>query len=316
MKGYGPAEPPDAPKFAGVSTFLRLPYATDLSGVDVAVVGLPFDVGMAVRAGARFGPRAVREGSLAIRPHFNPAQRVSVFDHVSAVDHGDLPVKLGFTDRSLRALQEGLHTVHAAGAVPLGLGGDRTVLLAELRAAVERHGPLALLHFGAHTDTCDEVVGERHAPGTVVRRAVEEGLIDPERSTLLGMRGGVAAPDEYEQAGALGFTVLPWPDLAQLGTGAVAAAVDLAAGPAFVTVDADFVDPAFAPGTDSPEVGGPTSMQALALLRACRGVELAGADVVAVVPELDSSNLTAYLAATLAYELLTLIACGRLREAG
>jgi agmatinase len=315
MKGYGPDGGAQSPRIAGVSTFLRLPHVTQYEGVDVAVLGLPFDTGLAVRTGARFGPRAVREASLTIHPAYNPAQRVAVFERLSAIDAGDAHLVAGFTDRSLTAMEESLGEVHAAGTVPLGIGGDQTVTLAQLRAAAKKHGSLALLHFSAHADCLEESAGERHIHSTVVRRAVEEGVVDPRRSALFGMRGGLDHPDEHEQARELGFTVVPWEDLAQLGTGMVAAAVDAAAGKAFVTVDVDFVDPAFAPAVGTPEAGGPSSMQALALLRACRGLDLAGADVVDVVPEMDSSHLTATFAATVAYELLTLIAC-HVPEAG
>ncbi len=310
MKGYGPDDGARSPRIAGVTTFLRLPHVTQFDGVDVAVVGLPFDTGLAVRTGARFGPRAVREASLTIHPAYNPAQRVAVFERLSVVDAGDARVVAGFTDRGLAAMEEILGHVHSAGAVPLGIGGDHTVTLAELRAAAAKYGPLALLHFGAHTDCLEESSGERHIHSTVIRRALEEGVIDASRSALLGMRGGLDSPDEYEQARELGFTVVPWDDLAQLGSGVVAAAVDAAGDTkAFVTVDVDFVDPGFAPAVGTPEVGGPTSAQALALIRGCRGLDLCGADVVEVVPELDSSHLTGTVAATIAYELLSLMAC-------
>lgn len=311
MKGHGPTDPMQSPRFAGISTFLRLPHTTRLEGVDVAVVGLPFDTGVSFRAGARFGPKAVREGSLALRPFYNPAQRVAVFERLSVVDYGDAPVVPGFTDRSLEAMGASLAALHEAGVVPLGLGGDHTVLLAELRAAAARHGPLALVQFDAHSDTWDEYFGEKYTHGTVVRRALDEGLVDPSRSTLMGMRGGLYAPGDHDEVREMGFSLFPWDDLVQLGTGAVAAAVERAAGKAFLTFDIDFVDPAFAPGTGTPECGGPTSMQALALLRACRGLDLVGADVVEVLPDLDSSHLTATLAATVAYEILTLVACVR-----
>ena len=310
MKGYGPDGGARSPRVAGVSTFLRLPHVIQFDGVDVAVVGLPFDTGVAVRTGARFGPRAVREASLTLHPAYNPAQRVAVFERLSVVDAGDAHVVAGFTDRSLDSMQAALTPVHEAGAVPLCIGGDHTVMLAELRAAVARYGPLALLHFGAHTDCQEEAAGQRHLHSTVVRRAAEEGLLDIEHSALLGMRGGLDTPDEYERARELGFTVVPWDDLAQLGNGVVAAAVDaIGERKAFITVDVDFFDPGFAPAVGTPEVGGPSSAQALALLRGCRGLDLAGADVVEVVPELDSSHLTAMVAATVAYELLSLMAC-------
>ena len=311
MKRYHPTSRSEARRFAGVATFLRLPHVTDTGDVDVAVVGLPLDTGVSVRSGARFGPKAVREASLGLRPEYNPAQRVALFERLSAVDWGDAAVVPGFVDRSLEKLEAALAPLHAAGVVPLGLGGDHTVTLAELRAAARRHGSLALVQFDVRGDTLDEYGGERYAHGTVVRRAIEEGLIDPARSTQLGMRGGLSGPGDYDEARALGLEIVPWHDLAQLGTGVVEMAVERAAGKAFLTVDMGFVDPAFAPGVDAPEVGGPSSMQALALLRGCRGLDLAGADVVEIVPNLDTSQLTAALAATVAWEILTLMACVR-----
>ena len=186
MKGYGPADAASSPRVAGVTTFLRLPHVTQFEGVDVVVVGLPFDTGLAVRTGARFGPRAVREASLTLHPAYNPAQRVAVFERLSVVDAGDAHLVAGFTDRSLTSMEEALRPMHEAGAVPLGIGGDHTVTLAELRAAAKRHGPLALVHFGAHTDALDESGGQRHIHSTAIRRAVEEGLVDASRSTLMG----------------------------------------------------------------------------------------------------------------------------------
>lgn len=309
MKGYGPADPNASPRFAGISTFLRLPHRTDLEGVDVAIVGLPFDTGATFRPGARFGPRAIREGSLTLRPFYNPAQRVTVFEHLSVVDFGDAAVVPSFIERSYDRMFELLHAVHAAGALPIGLGGDHGVLLPELRAAAKRHGPLALLLFDAHTDTADDSFGAKYTHSTTVRRAVEEGVIDPTRSTLLGIRGGMYDAGELDADRAAGFSIFSWDELAQMGTGAVAAAVGRAAGAAFLSFDVDFVDPAFAPATGTPEVGGPTSMQALALLRAARGLQIVGADVVEVLPDLDHAAITATLAAAVAFEILSLVAC-------
>jgi agmatinase len=239
------------------------------------------------------------------------AQRVDGFDRVSAIDYGDAGVVPGFIERSYERMAASLHPICEAGIVPIGFGGDHSVLLGELRAVATVHGPVALLQFDAHSDTWDEYFGEKYTHGTVIRRAVEEGLIDTKRSTLMGMRGGLYAPGDLDEARDMGFTVLPWDDLAQLGTSAVAAAVERAVGKVFLTFDIDFVDPAFAPGTGTPECGGPSSMQALSLLRACRGVDLVGADVVEVLPDLDHSHLTATLAATVAWEILSLIAAER-----
>ena len=311
MKGYAPTDPLKMPRFAGISTFLRLPHVTDLAGVDVAVVGLPFDTGVTFRTGARFGPKGIREGSLSLRPDYNPSQGIQVFEHVSVIDYGDSPVVPGFIEPSLELMTETLRPLHAAGVAPIALGGDHSVLLAELRAAAQRYGPLALIQFDSHPDTWDQYFGQRYTHGTVVRRAVEEGLIDPSRSTQLGLRGGLYGPHDYDEARDMGFTVAPWEEVAQRGAETIDAAVDIAAGPAFLSFDIDFVDPAFAPGTGTVEVGGPTSAQALSLLRACRGLDIVAADVVEVAPDLDHSHLTTVMAATVAYEILTLIAVKR-----
>ena len=311
MKGYGPADTAQSPRFSGITTFLRLPHVTDLSGVDVAVVGLPFDTGASFRVGARFGPKGLREASLSFRPDYDPELDVRPFDHLSAVDNGDAPVVPGAAGPSLERMAGALTEIHRAGAVPLGLGGDHTVLLAELRAAAAVHGPLAVVQFDSHCDTRDAYYGELYTHGTVLRRAVEEGLVDAARSTLMGMRGGLASPGDHDEARALGFTVVRWTELARRGAQAVEEAVARAAGKAVLTYDIDFIDPAYAPGTGTPVCGGPSSMQALELLRACRHLQVVAADVVEVAPDLDSAYLTTMLGATVAWTILGLIALER-----
>ena len=315
MKGYGPSVALPSASPTGSATFLSLPAVADPTGVDVAVIGLPGDTGAAEGGGAHAGPRAVREASLTLRPIYNPSQRLQVFEHLSVVDAGDAAVAPGATLAAPAAMQTALAALHAGGVIPLGLGGDQTVLLAELRAAAAVRGPLALLQFDAHIGAGEPWRDERDSHGGAVRRALDEGLIDPRRSTLMGMRGGLCAAGEYDEARFSGLTLVPWDELAQLGTGVVARAVELAGGPAFVSFDVDFVDPAFAPGTGALECGGPTSAQALALLRACRGLDIVGADVLGVLPGIDPSHITARLAATVAFEILTLIACARAANA-
>jgi agmatinase len=321
MKGFGPAEPADAGNVASVSTFLRLPRHSTLDDVDVAFVGLPFDPALIGPAGARFGPQAMRRASLALRPHYNPAQRIQVFDRVSAVDYGDSPVRLGFLDNSLPMMTATMANVLEGGAVPIGLGGDRDVSFAGLDAASDLHGALSLISFDAHSGLWgehDQTLASDSAlasHGGLVRRAVQEGFVDPERSMLVGMRGGLRDAREYDEAREMGFTIVPWEELAQLGSGMLAAAPDIAAGKAYLSFDMDFVDPAYAPGVLTLEVGGPSSGQALALLRACRGLDIAAADVVGLVPDRDPAGLTTALGATVAYEILTLIACERRPEA-
>jgi agmatinase len=312
VKGYGPADTSQSPRFAGISTFLRLPNTTDLSGADVAAVGLPFDTGASFRVGARFGPKGLREASCSFRADYDPELDVRPFEHLSAIDYGDAPVVPGATVPSLERMTGALEAIHRAGVVPLALGGDHTVLLAELRAAAAVHGPVAVVQFDSHCDTRDVYYGERYTHGTVLRRAVEEGLVDATRSTLMGMRGGLAGPGDHDEARELGFTVIRWTDLAERGSAAVEDAVARAGGrKTALTFDIDFVDPAYAPGTGTPVCGGPTSMQALELLRACRGLDIVAGDVVEVAPDLDSAFLTTMMGATVAWTILGLIALRR-----
>jgi len=306
-----PRDEPGMPLFAGIQTFMRLPYDPEVGRADVVVLGLPFDVSTVYRPGARFGPAGVRAASGRLAgASYNPAQRIDVFEHLTAVDGGDAPVVPGNVERSLAFMQAAVARVHEAGALPLCLGGDHAVTLAELRAAAQRHGQLGLVLFDAHHDFWDDLYGERHGHGSWLRRAFDEGLIDARRSTLLGLRGSPGDVD-LDDMRELGFAVFPFDDLMALGTGAAASAVERAGGKAFLSFDIDFVDPAFAPGTGVAEVGGPTSAQALALLRACRGLEIVGADVVEVLPDLDWAEITGALAATVAYEIVTLVACAR-----
>jgi agmatinase len=311
VKNYGPVPGDACARFAGRPTFLCLPHTTQPRGADVAILGVPFDAHPSWRTGARFGPGAIRQASMTIRPFYSPSQRIAPFDHVSVIDRGDTQVESGFMDRTFDHVQAAVAELLAEDVVPICLGGDHVVTLAALRAVARKHGPVALVQFDAHIGSSEEIDGERHGHGTLVRRAVDEGLIDPKRSFLLGSRGGALGPEEAPGARELGLTVVSWDDLAQLGTGMISAAVEAAAGPAYLSYDVDFLDPAFAPGVSEPEVGGPTSMQALALLRACRGLQVVGADVTSVAPEHDGAGITAALAATLAFEIITLIACER-----
>jgi agmatinase len=306
----------EQPRFVGVQTFMHLPLDPSVGSADVAVLGLPFDGSATYRPGARFGPAAVRSASGRLAgASYNAAQRVDVFDRLTAVDAGDAPVVPGNVERSLALMEAAVARVHDAGALPLCIGGEHGVTLAELRAAAQRHGQLGLVLFDAHHDAWDEEYGERYGHGTWLRRALDEELIDARRSTLLGMRGGLGA-DDLDDLRQLGFVVFPFDDLMALGTGTVAGAVERASGKTFLSFDIDFVDPAFAPGTGTPEVGGPTSAQALALLRGCRGLGLVGADVVEVAPDLDPTHLTATLAATAAWEVLSLVAAERPEHSG
>ncbi len=317
---YMPADAFRNPRFSGVRTYMRLPHVTALDDVDVAVLGLPFDTATSFRSGARFGPEAIRSASALLRP-YNPEQQVDIFAHLSAVDAGDLAVAPGDTEATYALAEEDLAPIVAAGIFPVVLGGDHSITLAELRALSRRHGPLALVHLDAHGDTWHEYFGQRYFHGTTFRRAAEEGVIDPSSSVQAGMRGSLYGPEDITDARELGFTVLSTRELRELGPAAFGDLVRRTAGarPAFLSFDVDFCDPAFAPGTGTPEIGGPSTSEALDFVRALHGVALAGCDVVEVAPAYDSPGQpTALLGATIAWEAISLHAraCAAAAEAG
>jgi agmatinase len=296
------------PRFAGIRTFMRAPHTTDLAGVDAAVFGIPYDTATSYRTGPRFGPEAIRSASALLRP-YNPALGVDVVETLSIVDYGDMPVSPGDTERTYRQVEEALEPLVAAGVFPLGLGGDHSVTLAELRVLARKHGPLALLQLDAHGDTWDEYFGQRFFHGTTFKRAVEEGLIDPAASVQAGLRGSLYGAEDLESARAAGFAVLPCEQLRMLGPGGCASLIAGRVGrrPVFLSFDIDVLDPAFAPGTGTPEVGGLSTAEALAFVRALRGIDLVGADVVEVSPPYDGpGQQTALAAANIAYEVLSL----------
>lgn len=292
---------------------MRAPHTTDLAGVDAAVYGIPFDTATTFRTGPRFGPEAIRSASALQRP-YNPALEVNVVETLSIVDYGDLPVSPGDTERTYGQIEEGLAPLVEAGVFPLALGGDHSVTLAELRVLARKHGPLALLQLDAHGDTWDEYFGQRYFHGTTFLRAVEEQLIDPAASVQAGLRGSLYAAEDLESAREMGFAVLSCDQLRTLGPAGYASLVASRVGsrPVFLSFDVDVLDPAFAPGTGTPEVGGLSTAEALAFLRALRGIDLVGADVVEVSPPYDGpGQQTALAAANVAYELLSLRALGQ-----
>jgi agmatinase len=296
------------PRFAGIRTFMRAPQTTDLADVDAAVYGIPFDTATSFRTGTRFGPEGIRSASALLRP-YNPALDVNVVETLSIVDYGDVPVSPGDTERTYGQVEEALAPLLDAGVFPLALGGDHSITLAELRALARRHGPLALVQLDAHGDTWDEYFGQKFFHGTTFLRAHEEGLIEPAASVQAGLRGSLYGPDDLGSARELGFTVLSCDELRELGPAGYGDLVRARTGahPVFLSFDIDVLDPAFAPGTGTPEAGGLTTAEALAFLRALRGIELAGADVVEVSPPYDGpGQQTALAAANIAYELLSL----------
>jgi agmatinase len=315
---YEPVDALESPRYSGPRTFARLPALSVSEGVDVAIFGMPWDSGTSFRPGARFGPEAVRSASALLRP-YNPAQDVQVFGAISCVDHGDAPTVPGYIEDTLERIAAYVTTIHRGGAIPLGIGGDHSVTLAELRAAAAVHGPLGLVHLDSHHDVWDSYFGRPLNHGTVFRRACEEGLLDPARCIQAGMRGGLYAAGDYAASTALGMEIVPWGELRTLTPEAFGnrARARVGDGPAFCTFDVDLVDPAFCPGTGTPEVGGPTSAHALDLVRSLRGIDFRGFDVVEVAPAYDGpGQVTALLAATVMYEFLSLVALGRRRASG
>jgi agmatinase len=276
--------------------------------VDAAVYGIPFDTATTYRTGTRFGPEGIRSASALLRP-YNPALEVNVVETLSIVDYGDLPVSPGDTQRTYGQIEEALAPLVDAGVFPLGLGGDHSVTLAELRVLARKLGPLALLQLDAHGDTWDEYFGQRYFHGTTFLRAAEEKLIDPTASVQAGLRGSLFEDGDLESARELGFAVITCEQLRTLGPGGYASLARERIGtrPVFISFDVDVLDPAFAPGTGTPEVGGLSTAEALALLRALRGINLVGADVVEVSPPYDGpGQQTSLAAANVAYELLSL----------
>ncbi len=311
---YGPPDALGAPRYTGIRTFARLPHVREADGVDVAVLGVPFDTATSYRAGARFGPEGIRAGSTLLRP-YHPQLGVDVFANQSVVDWGDLDITPGNAERTMGQIAAGLEPLVGAGITSIVLGGDHSIVLGELRAHAARHGPLALVLLDAHADVWDKYYGERLFHGTSFRRAVEEGLLQPERSLLAGMRGPVYGEADIAAPGELGFEVIPGDELRALDPADYAARVRSKVGdaPAFLSFDIDVIDPAFAPATGTPEVAGLLGHEALALLRSLAGgPRFVGFDLVEVSPPYDGpGQATALLAANVAYEFLALSALGR-----
>jgi agmatinase len=305
---YAPPDALTAPRYTGVKTFARCPLAAGPEGVDVAVLGIPFDTATTNRPGARFGPEAIRSASIALRP-YNPAQGAQVFHRLSVADLGDISVTPGNAERTVGQIASRLEPIVRSGARTLCLGGDHLVVLGELRAHAAVHGPLGLVLLDAHADVWDAYYGERYFHGTPFRRALEEGLLDPGRSLLAGMRGSVYAAEDVALPTDLGFEVIPGDELVALSHEAYAERVQarVGDGPLFLSFDVDVLDPAFAPGTGTPEAGGLSTREALGYVRALRGLRFSGFDVVEVSPPYDGPGQpTAVAAANVAFELLTL----------
>jgi agmatinase len=307
-----PRDPFVSPRFGQVATFMLLPHTTDVTAVDVALLGVPYDGGTSYRTGARFGPRAVREQSSLIRT-WNPVLKVHPFERLRVADCGDVDVVPISIERTYEKIEARVDAIVAAGARPLCVGGDHSITLPILRSLARRHGPLGVIHFDAHPDTWDEYFGSKFFHGTPFRRAVEEGAVDPRRMIQVGIRGPLYGPEDFAFQDQHGMEVLRIEPIKEQGVAwAAERLARLRGGPVYCSFDIDALDPAYAPATGTPEVGGLTSYEALALVRSLAGHTLVGADVVEVAPPYDGpGQITSLMAANLMFELVSVFALGR-----
>jgi agmatinase len=296
------------PRFAGVPTFMRLPHIPDASRLDVALIGIPFDSGTSYRPGPRFGPRNIRVQSAMIRP-YNPALDISPFERLRVADYGDLSVNPLSIEDTYRRITQGLKPVLDADAIPLCVGGDHSILLPILRAIHAKHGPVALVQLDAHNDTWDQYWGSKYSHGTPVRRAIEEGLLAEPFILQVGLRGQLYGPEDMEFGQEHGFGVITAEEFHESSLAIVRGKLKtFGKRKTYLSLDIDVVDPAFAPGTGTPQVGGLSSAQILDVVRALRGLRLVGCDLVEVSPPYDSAELTSLLAANLLFEQVCLLA--------
>jgi agmatinase/guanidinopropionase len=294
--------------FGGIATFARLPHRPDPTGADVAVVGVPYDSATSFRSGARFGPRGVRAASQVLRP-YNSALDVQPFEVLEVVDAGDVPVAPAYVEETQERITTVVGRLLAAVPTVVALGGDHSVSLPLLRAQRRHRGPVALIHLDAHPDTWSDEFGLRYGHGTPFWHAAKEGLVDTGASIQIGMRGPTDAPDDLRRSLELGYHMVTGEELWELGVeGTLARVHDVVRGPAYLSVDIDVADPAYAPGTGTPEVGGLTSRQLITLVRGLAGLDLVGMDLVEVAPPYDHGEITSLLAANLVYEFLSLLA--------
>jgi guanidinobutyrase len=296
------------PRFAGPATMLRLPAATSAQGLDAAFIGVPLDGGTSNRPGARFGPRQIRAESALLRP-YNMATGAAPFDSLQVADLGDVPINPYSLEKSVLMIADFYARVVATGCRPLTLGGDHTITLPILRALTQRHGPVALVHVDAHADVNETMMGERVAHGTPFRRAVEENLLRCDKVFQIGLRGTGYAADDFTWPRAQGFTLVLahevwWQSLAPLMQ---QVREIVGSTPVYLSFDIDGIDPAYAGGTGTPEIGGLSVPQALEIVRGCRGLDVVGADLVEVAPAYDTSGNTALLGANLLYEMLCVL---------
>ncbi len=296
------------PPFSGLTTFMRARPTRELVGVDVAILGIPYDASTSFRSGTRFGPRKIREISPVIWG-YHPRFDVKPMDDLVVIDYGDLAVVQTDALANLAAIQAAVRPIVLAGVTPITLGGDHSITFPILREMAQRYGPLSVLHFDSHMDTWDSSDGQRYTHATPFRRAIEEGLINTAEYVQIGIRGPEESARDIQDALDLGAHIIPIEQVMDEGVDAALAQIRARLkGPVYVSLDIDVADPAYAPGTGTPEVGGMTSYQLLQLMRGLNGLNLVGFDLVEVNPLYDHADITALLAANLTFEFLALLA--------
>lgn len=308
-KYHQPVDAAEVPRFAGHATFMRLPAVPTAEGLDIALVGVPWDGGTTNRAGTRHGPREVRSASSLMRSAHH-ALKIAPFEIANIADVGDLPVNPIDLMDGLARIERGMKEIVATGALPLAVGGDHLITLPLLRA-VSKGKPIGLIHFDAHSDTNDSYFGGNlYTHGTPFRRAIEEGILDPKRFVQIGIRGSVYGTDEHDWALSQGVRIIYMEEFVERGVKAVMeeACAIVGSGETYVTFDIDSIDPSMAPGTGTPEIGGFTTREAQQMLRLLRGVNIIAADVVEVAPPFDVNGMTALAGATVMFELMCIMA--------
>lgn len=296
----------DMPRFAGQGTFMRLPKVDTAEGLDVAFVGIPMDHGASWRSGTRFGPAQVRHESAMIRP-YGLQTGAAPFDTLQCADLGDIAVNTFNLQETIGLIKSAYDEILSHDVIPFGIGGDHTITLPILRAIAAKHGPVALVHVDAHADVNDEMFGEKETHGTVFRRAYEENLIDPKRVWQVGLRGTGYTAEDFDEARDWGFNLVLAQEIWHKSTAPLAEKVRKAIGdgPVYFTYDIDSLDPAYAPGTGTPEIGGLTTPQAMEFIRGLRGLNFVGADLVEVSPPYDKTGNTALTGANIMFEMLS-----------
>ena len=311
---FQPVDAAVTPRFSGVATFMRTRQHEIGPDVDIALCGVPFDIGVNYRAGARQGPAAVREASRLIR-RIHPTSAIAPYDICNVADVGDAPVNPIDLERSMADIEAFFSRIHSAGATPLAVGGDHTVPLPILRA-IARKRPVGMVHIDSHPDTLDTLAGTRINHATTFRRAVEEGLVDPKRVIVIGLRGSRFSPDDIAWGAAKGFTNITFDSYEEMGRAAVIKEIArvVGDGPTYVTIDIDGLDPAYAIGTGVPEIGGLTPRDVQVMLRSLQGRDLVGGDICEVAPCYDPTGITAVTAANLMWEMLCVLADSHARR--